>query len=57
MDMDKDTIIRLARAAGMRIHEGDQDRVLYEGSIVDALTKFASLVRLHGAEQPHINTP
>lgn len=45
--MDKETIIRLAKEAGMQIHEGAQDRVLYEGSIVAALARFADLVTRH----------
>lgn len=42
--MNKDDIIRIAREAGMVVYEGGQDRVLFDGSIVDALTRFAELV-------------
>lgn len=42
--MNRDDIIRLVREAGMVVQEGMQDRVLFEGSIVDALTRFANLV-------------
>lgn len=42
--MNRDDIIRIAREAGMVVYEGEQDRVLFEGSIVDALTRFANLV-------------
>ena len=42
--MDKETVLRLAEQAGMVIYEGAQDRVLFEGSPVEALQRFAALV-------------
>lgn len=42
--MDKTTVIRLAREAGMIVYEGDQDRVVYTTPILEALAKFADLV-------------
>ena len=42
--MNRDDITRMVQEAGMVVHEGAQDRVLFEGSIVDALTRFANLV-------------
>jgi len=43
--MDKETIIRLAKEAGILIYEGDQDRILFDGSIVAALNRFAELAK------------
>ena len=47
--MNRDDIIRMAREAGMVVYQGEQDRVLFDGSIVDALTRFAALVVQHKA--------
>ena len=49
--MNRDDIIRMAREAGMVVYEGEQDRVLFDGSIVDALIRFANLVMLGQYEQ------
>jgi len=49
--MTRDDIIRTAREAGMVVYEGEQDRVLFDGSIVDALTRFANLVAAAEREQ------
>ncbi len=43
--MSKDDIIRMALESGMIVYEGDQDRVLFEGGIVECLTRFAKLIR------------
>ena len=43
--MDNETIIRLAKDAGLVIYRGEQDRLLYEGSIIDALARFADLAK------------
>ena len=43
--MDNETIIRLAKEAGLVIYRGEQDRLLYEGSIIDALARFAGLAK------------
>lgn len=43
--MDNETIIRLAKEAGLVIYRGEQDRLLYEGSIIDALARFADLAK------------
>jgi hypothetical protein len=48
--MDKEQIKRWAREAGMVIYEGDQDRVLFDVSIADALNRFANLVAAHERE-------
>ena len=37
---NREEIIKLAREAGMVVYEGDQDRVLFEGSVIDSLTRF-----------------
>ena len=48
--MDIEQIIQWAREAGMVVHEGAQDRVLFDGSIVDSLNRFAKLVAAHERE-------
>jgi hypothetical protein len=45
--MDREQTIEWAREAGMVVHEGAQDRVLFDGSIVDSLNRFAKLVANH----------
>ena len=40
MEGNREEIIKLAREAGMVVYEGDQDRVLFEGSVIDSLTRF-----------------
>ena len=37
---NREEIIKLAKEAGMVVYEGDQDRVLFEGSVIDSLTRF-----------------
>lgn len=54
--MDNETIIRLAKEAGMLIHEGAQDRVLFDGSIVDSLARFAELVLKTNSRNQQTNT-
>lgn len=44
--MDRETVIALAKEAGLLIQEGAQDRLLYDTPIVEALAKFAELA--HG---------
>ena len=53
--MDNETIIRLAKEAGLVIYRGEQDRLLYEGSIIDALARFADLVQQHASG--HVSNP
>lgn len=48
--MDNETIIQLAEEAGFVIYRGEQDRLLYDGSIIDALARFADLVLRHSGE-------
>lgn len=42
--MTREDIIRLVREAGMTVYEGEQDRVLFDDSILNALGRFAALV-------------
>ena len=42
--MDKQYILSMAKEAGLIVHEGQQDRVLFDGNIVDLLGRFAKLV-------------
>ena len=41
--MKKEDIIRMASEAGMTVYEGAQDRVLFDGSLLDALERLANL--------------
>jgi len=41
--MTRDDTLRLARKAGLTVYEGDQDRVLFEGSIVAGLARLIEL--------------
>lgn len=43
--MNREYVIALAEKAGLFIHQGTQDRLLFDTPIVDALTKFADLVK------------
>ena len=43
----KEEIIKLAKEAGMVVYEGDQDRVLFEGGVIDSLTRFFQIGRAH----------
>lgn len=40
--MNRDDIIRMALEAGMIVYEGDQDRVLFDDSIVECLKRFVT---------------
>ena len=40
MEGNREEIIKLAREAGMVVYDGDQDRVLFEGGVMDCLTRF-----------------
>lgn len=40
--MNKDDIIRMALESGMIVYEGDQDRVLFEGGIMECLKRFVA---------------
>ena len=42
---NREEIIKLAREAGMVVYDGDQDRVLFEGSVIDSLTRFFHLAQ------------
>ena len=45
MEGNREEIIKLAKEAGMIVYEGDQDRVLFEGSVIDSLTRFFHLAQ------------
>ena len=49
----KEEIIKLAKEAGMVVYEGDQDRVLFEGSVIDSLTRFFHMAQ--AAERDRIS--
>ncbi len=41
--MNREDAIRMAKSAGMIVYQGAQDRVLFEGNVIDVLTRFADL--------------
>ena len=47
--MDKETVLNLAQQAGMVVYEGAQNRVLFDGSPIEALQRFAALVLAYQA--------
>jgi hypothetical protein len=49
--MNRDQIIRIADDAGLTIFEGSQDRILFDGSIVDSLARFSALAAAHEREE------
>jgi hypothetical protein len=43
--MNREQVIQLAREAGITIHEGEQDRILWDGDIVEALGRMIEAER------------
>lgn len=49
--MNREDAIRMAKSAGMIVYQGAQDRVLFEGNVIDVLTRFADLAIENFLEQ------
>lgn len=43
--MDDEKLIALLKEAGAVVYEGHQDRIVFDGSIMDVMRRFAELVR------------
>ena len=48
--MTREEIIALAREVGIDVYEGDQDRILWDGSIVDALGRMVGAAAIKERE-------
>lgn len=50
--LTREELVALVREAGMVVYEGDQDRVLFDGSILEALGRLVTLARSFTAKPP-----